>query len=383
MPGCQIGAAVIESKACLRPRLGGPLVFARVDRHDARPKNLASAFTSHAVSSVSMQRFQIRQRLRDQFHGYSIAWIFAVLISGCSGLLGIGDLSSGSGTLVGGGAAGYAASGGQSGTASQGGVATSESGGTISATGGLGATGGAGETQALGGATSSAAATNTDEIIEYNTSIGWYQNDNNGMTFDWAPNDLKGECVRRDFQLGSGAFTTGALGGLSGDYYRRMMVHGINCTDVDPTYFDAQSFSVSLPVWTFPNAYLPITTSYPQGWDWDPSYQEVTCDLNQWVSGVAQPSDASGIDKVQCAGSAANFVRDDDNCFVTTIGVDYNGVNHGSDGGGEWDNGFQKGYCGGEAIAGISRNDPESDPNFGGGIHALLCCPHLDTAHSP
>ena len=212
-----------------------------------------------------------------------------------------------------------------------------------------------------------AAATTTDEIMEYDTSTGWYQNYNNGRTFDWAPGEFKGECIR---------YTTGALGGLSGDYYRHMMIHGINCTEVAPTYFDVQSFSVSLPVWTFPNAYLPITISQPQGWDWDLGYQKFTCGSNQWVSGVAQNTDGSGIAQVQCAGSAANVVRDDNKCFVTTMGVDYNGTNHGSDSNsGDWDPGYQKGDCGGDAIAGISRNVPDWDPKFGGAIHALLCCP--------
>ncbi len=275
-------------------------------------------------------------------------------------------------------------------------------GGTVSTGGSVNAYTGGADAGGTESTDAGASSIGTLQTMENDTSAGWYFNsvlyvqyiDYLPRTQDWDMDRFKGECPRTDFvspksgPYNGQAFTNGAIRGLSGDYYEHMMIHGLNCVDQGYPYFDAASFD-PLPsvVLTFSTAGsggpLPITVQYPQGWDWDPNYEKTTCPPNTFVSGVAQNTDGSGIDAVQCANVAQHLARNDNTCSVVTMGVDYNGYNHGSDGNADWDVGYQKGSCNGGAIAGISRNVPEWDPNDGGGLHAILCCGALYTAGAP
>ena len=231
-----------------------------------------------------------------------------------------------------------------------------------------------------------AAAVNTPDTMEYVTSPGWWANNSAGLTGDWAPYEFKGECTRSLF-VGQGqeTFWHGGIHGLSGNFYRRMTIHGLECTDYATGAFGYESFH-PYPIGPtgFDSTNLPITTQHPEGYDWDPNYQKATCYTNKFVAGVAQQTNDTMIDKVMCANVKNDFTRNDNTCYPITMGVDYDGTNHQFTGSPEWDTGFQKGYCGsGNYVAGISRNVPEWDPNFGGGIHAILCCGTSANAHTP
>ncbi len=255
------------------------------------------------------------------------------------------------------------------------------------------------------GLASTAKADQAGQIMEYDTSAAWYSNKTSGFTTDWDLYAFKGECSRYSKNNAEGQWVTaGGLDGLSGDYYHRMMIHGIECyhtleafepwmnADGSPiTTSPNYGSSVAASTLTFDNSLnsfgtLPKTTAYPQGWDWDPGYQKATCWTDNIVSGISQKTDGSGIDKVQCMRRPVHYYRDDQSCTVVTMGVNYNGHNHGSapldpvlkD----WDTGYQKGLCNG-FIAGISRNVPAWDSKYGGGLHAILCCGGYTDSNTP
>ena len=106
-----------------------------------------------------------------------------------------------------------------------------------------------------------------------------------------------------------------------------------------------------------------------------PSWPALSFETTENGSGISQNTDASGIHKVQCMRAPSGYGRQDDTCKVVTMGVDYNGTIHSrwDTVNGAWDSTYQTGSCDGK-VAGISRNVPAWDNNYGGGLHSILCC---------
>lgn len=201
---------------------------------------------------------------------------------------------------------------------------------------------------------------------------------------DWASGWLKGECPMFQYQGEDGQyFLSGAFTGLSGNYYDRMAVHGLKC-DGGPNvgFFDPGSLPPLAPT-TWTNGDVG-----PWMGDWDPYYPKANCPGNSWVGGIAWHS-AYGTSQIQCYRSSETYHREDSACYARIFGVNmpapwdggpYPGSNNGDaprlPASGDWDVGYQKGTCElGGAVAGVSHNRLDVDPQYGGGIHGILCCP--------
>jgi hypothetical protein len=162
---------------------------------------------------------------------------------------------------------------------------------------------------------------------------------------DWASGSYKGECGI--WQSGSkGQPMTGVSEYPSGSH----QAHGLRC--------GITSFSTTGSSCVARTGYLGTSG------DWDPGYDKLDCQSNEYVSGVAQ-STSGTVNKVLCCPGVTRT-----SCTTETFYAG-NSIDYSSP---DWDAGYNKGQCpSGYDVRGISKVHYSSD-GVVGAPHRILCC---------